>query len=103
MKNIAAKNDDLRSQLPSLPYPHRFVTTQEVRALGAFDLQRVIEAVKKYDDFTEENDPYKEHDWIFAEVDGRKYMCKIDYYDNEFEGFEEDGNRVFTLMRASEY
>jgi len=33
----------------------------------------------------------------------KKYICKIDYYDDDFEGFQEDGNRVFTIMNASEY
>jgi len=97
--SIAQKNDELRAQLPNLPKPHKLVLTPGIMAMGHTGVATAILKVKEFSNFNEENDPYGEHDVI---IDG-KIMCKIDYYDNDFEGFEEDGNRVFTIMRTSEY
>ena len=96
---IAKKNDELRSKLPALPWPHRLILSSEVAALDMIEIGSVITSIKEYNNFTEENDPYEEHDCII--VGG--CICKIDYYDDDFEYFKEDGNRVFTIMKSHEY
>ena len=97
--SIAQKNDELRAMLPVLPKPHQLVITPGIQEMGRDGIAAAILKIKDFNNFNEENDPYGEHDVI---IDG-KIMCKIDYYDDDFEGFEEDGNRVFTIMRTSEY
>ena len=98
MSLIASKNDELRAQLPSIPRPHKLVLTEGVRGLGMAGINEVINEVKKFNNFTEGNDPYGEHDAFLVEVNGNKYICKIDCYDDNYEGF-----KVFTIMCASEY
>ena len=100
---IQKKNDELRALLPSLPRPHRMVMTEGVRSLCAIGKRDVLRKIKEAKDFTEDNDPYGEHDTIFVELDDQNYICKIDYYDSNFKWHEENGNRVFTIMHASEY
>lgn len=100
---IAKTNDDLRAKLPEIPKPHRLILSEGVQALGMSGIHEVISKVKEFNDFNKGNDPYGEHDCIFVAIGDKTYMCKIDYYDSSFEGFEEDGIRVFTLMDGKEY
>jgi Ser/Thr protein kinase RdoA (MazF antagonist) len=62
-----------------------------------------MNAVREFEDFTPNNDPYKEHDMAFFDVGGEKYFFKFDYYDDNYKFFKEDGNRVLTIGRAHEY
>jgi len=103
MQSIVDINDELRTKLPNLPRPHRMVMTEGVRSLPALDKWELLRRIREFDDFTEGNDPYGEHDCVFVEMGGRNYMSKIDYYDDSFESHKENGNRVFTIMNASEY
>ena len=83
--------------------------TSSVQALSEVDRFILTTAVKKYNDFTPDNDPHKEHDFGQIIFNGTKYFWKIDYYDNQLEnGSEEPSNpditrRVLTIMEASEY
>jgi hypothetical protein len=68
-----------------------------------------IEAVRSFDQFTEEDGPYGEHDFGSFALDGHEFFWKIDYYDKEIK-FGSDGptdamstTRVLTLMLAEEY
>ncbi len=67
------------------------------------DLQKVIKAVQIFDDFSPDNDPYKEHDFGKVTINNEEYFFKIDYYDDEYQYFKEDGNRVMTIMLSYEY
>jgi len=62
--------------------------------------QDIISAVKRFDYFTPDN---SEHDFGKVVVHGEDYFFKIDYYDDQYQYFKEDGNRVMTIMRADEY
>lgn len=42
---------------------------------------RVLSAIRGFDVFDPENDPYGEHDVAFVEVEGERYFFKIDYFD----------------------
>lgn len=72
-------------------------------------LQRAFQAVRKFDQFSEDNDPWGEHDYGAVEVDGEKVFWKIDYFDPTFaQGSANPANeavthRVLTIMLASEY
>ena len=69
----------------------------------------VISIVNTFSDFTEDNDPHKEHDFGNFSHNGQKYFFKIDYYDPTMAYHSEDAAdpaktvRVLTIMFASEY
>lgn len=69
----------------------------------------LMNLVRTFDDFSEDNDPYGEHDFGKIELNGTAYFWKIDYYDMDFECLSPDPsdetvtNRVLTVMRADEY
>ena len=44
------------------------------------DLAAVVELVRAFDDFSEDNDPYGEHDFGAFEYQGQTINWKIDYY-----------------------
>jgi Protein of unknown function (DUF3768) len=69
----------------------------------------VMLKVRAFSDFTDDNDPYNEHDFGSFEVAGEKFFWKIDYYDDKMEYGSEDPSdsfkttRVLTIMLAEEY
>lgn len=87
------------------------VFTQMVQNLDEGKKEELIKKVTEFSEFTEDNDPYGEHD--YGEVSLEKdpyhpYAFKIDYYDLKLEGgadpYESDEYRaVLTLMNLSEY
>lgn len=85
------------------------VATIDIRENGEAFMSAVIEAVQRFDAFTEDNDPYGEHDFGSLTVEGRKVFWKIDYYDGAMErGSDDPSNpdittRVLTLMLAHEW
>ncbi|MEQ8964880.1 MAG: DUF3768 domain-containing protein [Azospirillaceae bacterium] len=89
--------------------PGSLLITAGLAAEGEAFVTEVIQAVRSFDEFTKENDPWGEHDFGAIEVQGRKVFWKIDYYDRALEtGSPNPGNprlthRVLTVMFASEY
>ncbi len=83
--------------------------TAGINALPDDAKAKVLSAVRSFNDFSEDNDPHKEHDFGSIEVDGEKCFWKIDYYDKSMEyGSENPADpavttRVLTIMLASEY
>ena len=60
-ETIAHLNDQLRKGLGSgLTRP---MLTPAVSALPQADLERLVDRVAQFDAFTEDNDPYAEHDF----------------------------------------
>ena len=62
------------------------------------DLPSILTKVKEFNEFTEDNDPWREHDFGAFEHKGEKLFFKIDDY-NGNEGYD----LVLTVMLASEY
>jgi len=85
------------------------VVTPGVQARGQGFLQGAFQAVRDFDHFSDDNDPWGEHDYGSVEIDGEKVFWKIDYYDPTLtQGSENPANeavthRVLTIMLASEY
>lgn len=98
-KDIARKNDLCRTTFMFC----KVLLTRSVA--DSPDREDIITAVREFpeDQFTPNNDPYGEHDFGAFDVNGTKYFWKFDYYDSNYEGFQENGNRVLTIMRSDEY
>ena len=98
-------NDALRTTLTG----GRVVVTAGVNALSKLNQGLLLERVRTFDSFTEDNDPHREHDFGAIDFLGRKFFWKIDYYDSSLSFHSEDASdpsktvRVLTLMRADEY
>jgi len=95
---IAVRNDALRSRIPLILPPDLLVVTRGVAALGPEAVSDILEEVKTFNDFTEDNDPYGAHDFGAIEHGGRKLFWKIDDYAGQ-EGYR----LVLTVMLAGEY
>lgn len=104
-QRIRSLNDDLR----------RFgrggvmCITIGIRSLGHPAVDAVIAAVRDFDDFTADNDPYEEHDLGVLKFGRVKVMWKIDYYDRNRRFGSSDPSdsavttRVLTILLAEEY
>lgn len=72
-------------------------------------LTEVIKKVQSFSEFTEDNDPYDEHDFGSINEDGQLFYWKIDYYNKDMTSGSEDPSnhqittRILTIMLSSEY
>lgn len=82
----------------------RIMLTRAVADLGVDAAMRIFAAVRAFDNFTQANDPWGEHDFGQVEVDGEIYFWKIDAYDINLEFGSPDPAdetvtcRVLTIM-----
>lgn len=97
---IAEDNDRFRNSNPA-----EFTIT--VGVWENCSVSEVVSKVRSFSEFSEDNDPYGEHDFGSFELDGNKLFWKIDYYDQNKSGFcdplSNDCHRVLTVMLAEEY
>jgi Protein of unknown function (DUF3768) len=109
---IREQNDAFRADLPLVGVrlaKQELVITRGVAGRGNAFVDRALEAVRKYRNFTAENDPWGEHDFGKFELDDAELFWKIDYYDDELEMGSPDPadpaltRRVLTIMLAEEY
>jgi hypothetical protein len=102
---VRALNDELRTAARG----GMVTITRGVQALGEEDVAGAVAAMRRFDTFTEDNDPHGEHDFGRFESGGHAFFFKMDYYDSNLElGSEEPWNpektrRVLTLMLCDEY
>ena len=100
-----ALNDALRTSLAG----GSIMLTRAVAALGAEAQREILEAVRRYDEFDADNDPYGEHDFGAVEIRGTRIFFKIDDYDRDYAFASPDASdenltrRVMTIMLAEEY
>lgn len=96
---IAHKNDVFRK------LGFGITVTNDVAALP--DLTGLMQAIRDYCDFTEDNDPYHEHDFGRLDWSGVKIFWKIDYYNGTLDAWEDPlldkCKRIMTVMLAEEY
>lgn len=80
-----------------------------VNALNDIDKAAILLAVKTFNAFTPDNDPYGEHDFGAIGHNEIKVFWKIDYYDLNLRYGSKDPSdptqtrRVLTIMLAEEY
>lgn len=83
--------------------------TRGISDLDESTQQEIIVALKSFDDFTPDNDPYGQHDFGAFEVEGHKLFWKIDYYGPDMMHGSNDASdpdktkRVLTIMFRDEY
>ena len=83
---IAALNDRLRQTY----WGGKVMMTPGITALPEDTQHAIFRAVQEFDTFTEDNDPYGEHDFGKVVVNGVSCFWKISYYDNRLEYGSED-------------
>jgi hypothetical protein len=102
---IRELNDAFRTTLTG----GRGYFTDEAVAMGPDFMAAALAAVRGFDAFTIENDPYGEHDFGCVTVGEEKVFWKIDYYDPTLcYGSNDPADpaktaRVITIMLAHEY
>ena len=98
---IARLNDGARDNAV------HYIATRGILSLDPEVISKIYNSVQNFKDFTEDNDPYGEHDFGSLTVAGNKVFWKIDYYNQELSGWcdplSPDCRRILTIMRADEY
>ena len=83
--------------------------TQGVASLPDAELQHLLGEVQRFDQFTPDNDPYREHDFGKVMVEQDSYFWKIDCFDRDLRYGSPDPadadvtTRILTVMRSDEY
>jgi hypothetical protein len=71
------------------------------------DIDGLMAAIRDFDTFTEDNDPYGERDFGSLVWHSEKVFWKIDYYNKALNAWEDPTldqcQRVLTVMLAEEY
>jgi len=104
-EQIRQLNDSLRSTFVG----GTIVITSGVAALDPTFRSELLAAVRRFDAFSADNDPYGEHDFGAIEIGDQTFFFKIDYYDCSLTFHSPDAadptvtTRVLTVMRADEY
>ena len=105
MPDIKTLNDNLRQTLNG----GKVMLTKGISCRSTLEKIEILMKVRQFNDFTEDNDPYGEHDFGSFDHNGEKIFWKIDYYDKSYQYGSEDPsnpevtNRVMTIMLAEEY
>jgi hypothetical protein len=83
--------------------------TQGVEAMPIDQRRSLLQKIRSFDAFSEDNDPHAEHDFGAVDEAGVRCFFKIDYYDRNAECGSPDPadpvvtTRVMTIMLAEEY
>lgn len=105
MTDIKALNDNFRRTFTG----GQVMLTSGINNKPADDVAVILNQVRTFNNFTESNDPYEEHDFGSFIYKGDKIFWKIDYYDETLKYASEnpaDPNktkRVMTVMLADKY
>jgi len=77
---IRELNDAFRRRLARLNCPHsgkRYIT-DGIFAFSTADRAAILDKVRRFDSFTDDNDPHGEHDFGSFEHNGERIFWKID-------------------------
>ena len=104
-----AKIRELNDRLRVTGRGGMILMTDGIAGLGREAVERVFDAVRRFNRFNEDNDPHGEHDFGGLKVDGRSVFWKIDYYDRSRQAGSPDPAdekvtvRILNVMLAEEY
>ena len=105
VERIRALNDALRRTFVG----GMVLVTPGVEATPLEQRRSLLQQVRAFDTFTDDNDPHREHDFGAIDESGVRCFWKIEYYDRATEMGSPDPadpavtTRVLTVMLASEY
>jgi hypothetical protein len=105
MNKIALLNDEFRTTFSG----GKIMMTAGVNALPDMVKAAALQKVADFQEFSNDNDPYNEHDFGSFELVSRQFFWKIDYYDKQCEFGSDDPadpdktTRVLTIMLAEDY
>ena len=120
-EKIAKLNDELRAQILNAHvitgFKNKIMFSRDVGLMSKEDQKEILEIVRDYKTFHEDNNPHGERDFgafNFCSNDSiyetpERYFWQINYYDNDLKYHSEDATdpsqttRVLTIMKASEY
>ena len=100
---LAALNDRLRHSIPNLTFPHLLVITDEVAALSEIKLALLLEKVRTFNSFTDDNNPYGENDFGAVSIEDEKFFFKFDYYYEQLKYYKPGARHVLTILHSSEW
>ena len=106
VERIAELNDLART---AMGVASRLVMTPGIATMSANNQSRIRECVERFNDFSEDNDPYGEHDFGAFDFEGQRIFWKVDCYNKTLDCASPDPTdpsvtvRVLTIMLASEY
>lgn len=98
----------LNDQMRTTGQGGKMVLTRGVAALAPDTLAQLINAVRTFDTFTRDNDPWGEHDFGGILLDGQQYFWTINAYDLNLEYGSPDPTdptvtrRLLTILMAEE-
>ena len=102
---IAKQNDQFRKSFCG----GKVLLTCGISSLPLLQQTEIINKVKNFNNFTEDNAPYGKHDFGCIEYHGQQIFWKIDLYDLNYEFYspqpddKPQTNRVLTILFAEEY
>jgi hypothetical protein len=105
LNKIAELNDHARRTFTGC----RVIFTAGIAALPQQTQHSIIATVQRYDDFTQDNDPYAEHDFGSFTCQNHHVFWKWDYFDLDLQmasldpSVAEITTRILTIMLAHEY
>ena len=105
MTDIATLNDKFRKSFIG----GEVLLSAGIAAMSSEDKANIVSMVQNFNDFTEDNDPYKEHDFGSFDYKCEKILWKIDYYDLNNQYHSENPanpditNRILTIMTVFEW
>ncbi len=105
MNDIATLNNKFRKSLIG----GEVLLSAGISAMSSEDKANIVSLVQNFNDFNEDNDPYKEQDFGSFDYKGEKILWKIDYYDLNHKYMSEDPsnpditNRMLTIMKVFEW
>lgn len=105
MNDIATLNDTFRKTFTG----GQVLLTAGIDSMSMDDKANILSKVRNFNDFTEDNDPYGEHDFGSFDYKGNNIFFKIDYYDLNYEFMSKNPanpditNRVLSIMLTEEY
>ena len=105
MTDIATLNDKFRKSFIG----GEVLLSAGIAAMSSENKANIVSMVQNFNDFTEDNDPYKEHDFGSFDYKCEKILWKIDYYDLNNQYHSENPanpditNRILTIMTVFEW
>ena len=90
MENTSQKIARLNDAFRKSGQGGRIYATSGIQALPPRDQFEILNLVRTFNDFSEGNDPYGEHDFGSFEFKGDKVFWKIDYFDPDMQHGSED-------------